>query len=143
MAASTDRCTTSPKTITQSPITCSPLARHSNATGASATRGGRTALLGAVAIRAKANSSSSIGNGVALSFIWANCDQEPICRTNSPVARTLASVSFAPTDTKHNVGGSTPATVVKECGARFATPSALIVDTQAIARGMRLAVNHG
>ena len=63
-------------------------------------------------------------------------------RTNSPVARTLASVSLCPTETKHSVGGSTPATVVNECGATLSTPSAETLDTQAMARGISDAVSH-
>ena len=71
---------------------------------------------------------------------WA---QVPMLRTNSFVARTLASVSFAPTETKHRVAGSTPATVVNECGAMLSTPSGEMVDTQAMARGMSDAVSQG
>ena len=73
----------------------------------------------------------------------ASCVQVPMLSTNSPVARTLASVSFAPTETKHSVGGSMPATVVNECGATLSTPSADTLDTHAIARGISDAVSHG
>ncbi len=136
-------CSTSPNTITQLPISCSPLTRHSNAIGAPATRGGRTATLGSRFSCAASNSLMPCGKFVAESFMACNIDAVPMFRTNSPVARTLASVSFAPTEVKHSVGGSTPATVVNECGARFSDPSLATVDTQAIARGISDAVSHG
>ncbi len=80
---------------------------------------------------------------MADSFIGCSIDSVPMLRTNSPVARALARVSLWPTEVKHSVGGSTPATVVNECGARLSAPSGDTVDTQAIARGISDAVNHG
>ena len=127
-AASTSRCaarcTTSPNTITHVPISCSPVTRHSKAIGAPATRGGRTERLGSRPMPARSNSLWPRGNGVAESFIADSIASVPMHSTNSPVARALARVSLCPTEVKHTVGGSTPATVVNECGARLSLPSA-------------------
>ena len=55
--------------------------------------------------------------------------------TNSPVAVAFASESLRPIDVNWTTAGSAQATVKNECGARLSTPSADLVDTQAIGRG--------
>ena len=63
--------------------------------------------------------------------------------TNSPVCRMLHRLSLDPTEVKEMTRGSADATVKNECGARLSTLSADREDTQAIGRGMTVAVSHG
>jgi hypothetical protein len=61
--------------------------------------------------------------------------------TNSPCAEMFRSESFLPTEVNWMIGGVTEATVKKEWGARLSTPSADVLDTQAMGRGTTTAVS--
>ncbi len=114
---------------------------HSSDAGESLTRGGATRSLG----------SSDDAEGPGLVDVRAEgragvvdlLEQRPVARltTNSPVARTLASVSLAPTEVKETIGGLAHATLKNECGARLPTPSASSEEIQAIGRGTTRAVS--
>ena len=115
--------------------------RHSNAAGASATRGGRTFELGTAAIPNAANSLSPCGSRAAQAFIFSASACGTICTTHSGTASRLSTVSFfAPsrrfTGTKSRVGGLAVTPLKNENGARFDLPSASTVDTHAIGRGV-------
>jgi hypothetical protein len=85
----------------------------------------------------------SAGKSVPLRFTCSMSGSVLMQTTNSRVARTLRSVSFSPTDVKDRTGGSIPATVKKECGARLSTPVAEREDTHAMGRGTTTELSHG
>src|ERR1051325_8336347 len=114
------------------------ISRHSMLTGDSLTRGGRTTSLGSAVRPDIANSSTLAGNSAAHVFICSTMASLTTLTTNSPVARTLASVSFIgsrQTGQKSTTGGSPQTALKKLNGARLFTPDADVVETNAIGRG--------
>src|SRR5580658_8106990 len=102
------------------------------------TRGGRTRSLVTCVSPDIANSSTPYGYSPEVTFIFAANSSLTMLTTNSWVARTFTSVSLRGSRkevVKHNTGGFALATVKKLKGARFATPSGEMVDTNAIGRG--------
>src|SRR5580692_2199684 len=102
------------------------------------TRGGRTRSLATGVSPATANSSTPYGYSPEVTFIFSANSSLTMFTTNSFVARTFVSVSFEGSRydaVKHSTGGFALATVKKLNGARFATPSGEMVDTNAIGRG--------
>ncbi len=115
---------------------------HSSAARARATRGGATLSEATASSPAQENSSSSGGKSAAVRFIGSSRSRDTTLTTNSPLARTLVSVSFTPLDVKCTIGGSAEITLKKLCGARLRTPRGERVDTQAIGRGTTRAVRR-
>jgi hypothetical protein len=92
--------------------------RASRCARASATRGGRTTRLGTGVTPAKANSSCSGPDSIALAFMASTSARPTTLTTISPVVRALTSVSFSrpprrPTDTT-TVGGADETSAKKE-----------------------------
>src|SRR3954471_23239771 len=129
-------------------MTCSSL--HSICAGDSATRGGRTARLGAGVSPATANSSTSGGTSAAVTLAAAAMASLTTLMTNSPVSSTLRNVSLrgegsAPCEARSagqnsTVGGADPTPQKKLKGARLAAPSLSTVDTRATGRGTMMPV---
>ncbi len=84
---------------------------HSMDTGDAATRGGRTVTLGSITMPRAATSLWSGANRAALLFTCSSRCAGLRLTTNSPVSRTLRSVSFLPTDENWTIGGRAHATV--------------------------------
>lgn len=72
---------------------------------AAATRGAEMATAGAVARSAHASSSSPAGKSAAVRFMASSTSAVTTLTTNSPVARTLVSVSLTPDEVKCTTGG--------------------------------------
>src|SRR5699024_3946897 len=137
---STDALTTRPRTTVESPrgrVECSV---HSSAEGEEATLGGRTKVLCSRRIPSSSNSPISGGYGVPLALTRSWSDSGARFTTNSPVASTLTRESLRPTDVNCTIGGSTQEMVKNECGAKLSTPSAEVVEIQAMGRGRIRAV---
>jgi hypothetical protein len=102
---------TSPRTTVESPSSLVLCTVHSMATGDAATRGGRTVVLGSMAMSSAAASLCSGSNRAA--ELLTSCSRGAGARlmTNSPVARTLRKVSFLPTEENCTIGGRAQATV--------------------------------
>src|SRR5690606_40874929 len=110
-------------------------------TGASATRGGRTRVEGVAAMSKASNSLSPCGRSAAVAFIFSASAPETMWTTNSGTARMLRTVSLGSpwrllTGTNMSVGGLDVTPLKKENGARLVRPSAAMVETQAMGRGM-------
>ena len=118
---------------------------HSNATGAAATRGGRTRSLGAAAMPNFSNSLSPYGSSSAVEFICSLSAKGTRFTTNSGTASILRVVSFLVpsrwlTGTNISVGGFAHTPWKNENGARLVFPSAEIVETHAMGRGKIVAI---
>ena len=80
-------------------------------TGESLTRGGATTSLGSIVMPSAAGSLSDGSNAAELLLTASISGPYARLTTNSPVARTLRSVSFLPTDVNCTIGGRAHATV--------------------------------
>jgi len=80
--------------------------RHSNDTGLSATRGAPIRRDATGVRPASSNSLTSGGTAAQLAFIASASGRVARFQTNSPVSRTLCSVSFAPMLAKPTMGGT-------------------------------------
>ena len=121
--------------------------RHSNATGAAATRGARTRSDAAEAIPNFSNSLSPYGSSAAQAFICSASRRGTRLITNSGTASMLRTVSFfCPwrlfTGTNISVGGFAHTPWKKLKGARLVFPSAEIVEAQAMGRGIMVVTIH-
>ena len=84
---------------------------HSTATGDSATRGTSTRSLGSSRTPHASASLVPGGNSVPVALTCSNSASGVRLTVNSPVASTLRSESFRPTEVNWTTGGSTQATV--------------------------------
>jgi hypothetical protein len=84
-------------------MTCNT--RHSSAAGLAATRGGETSRLGALAMPASSNSSTSGPTLAEVAFIASARASLTRLNTNSPVSRTLARLSPSFSEEKPMIGG--------------------------------------
>lgn len=107
--------------------------------GSPATRGGVTRRLGSRSRPTSANSSSSGGKSVPVALTASNRCSGARLTTNSPLTSALVSESLRPTEVNCTTGGSMQEIVKKEWGATLSTPSAEVVETKAIGRGMTTA----
>jgi hypothetical protein len=108
-----------------------------------ATRGGRDLALGSRS-RPDGVELRDVGRevgGVALTCSSSGSGDRQT--TNSPVASTLRRLSLDADAGELHDGGSTPAMVKNECGARLSTPSTERLDTQAIGRGTTTLFSSG
>src|SRR6266852_56707 len=108
--------------------------------GDSATRGGRTTMLGNGVRPTAVNSLTSGGYGAEVSLAWATFDSVTMLTTNWRVSRMLRRVSLASrsagvTGQKRTAGGLLQTPLKKLNGARLVIPAALMVLTQAMGRG--------
>ena len=116
---------------------------HSSDAGDAATRGGATRSLGSIITPTHPASSTLASNGALLPFTWSSSGRDAMLIVASPVARTLRSVSFLPTEVNCTIGGRAHATVKNECGARLPTPSSDSVEIHAIGRGTTSELSSG
>ena len=107
-------------------------------------RGGRTACEAAGVSPASVSSSTSGGASMQVMFMASALLSATRLTTNSPVSRIFAAVSLKRSEPAKSpiatVGGSCPITLKKLNGAALITPLAEIVVTQAIGRGVTVAV---
>ena len=102
---------TAPNTTVLSPSRTVECSRHSTATGESATRGTPTRSLGSSRTPHSSASLSPAGKSVPVALTCSNSHSGVRLTVNSPVASTLRSESFRPTEVNWTTGGSTHATV--------------------------------
>src|SRR5271163_1554376 len=108
--------------------------------GDSATRGGRTFTLSSGVSPTSSNSLTPWGNVAEVKLAFSTFASFTMFTTNCRVSRTFRRVSFtsrsAGFDGQNNTAGGLLQIPLKKLkGARFVTPAALIVLTQAIGRG--------
>src|SRR3974377_1939388 len=111
---------------------------HSMFTGDSLTRAGFTRVLGTGVRPEMANSSTPCGYSPDVIFLFSAISSGTMLITNSPVARTFASVSLGGSRTpeaNETTGGLAHTALKKLKGARLRTPSGEMVETNAIGRG--------
>jgi hypothetical protein len=120
---------------------------HSNATGASAMRGGATRELATGVSPTDSSSLTFGGNRSPHRCIFSAIASSDRCTTNSPVRAMLTAVSLSvPSATRFTLiitmGGSSPSMLNIENGAAFTVTSSPSVVTSAMGRGtMRLAIS--
>src|SRR6516164_1451864 len=111
---------------------------HSMFTGDSRTRSGFTSVLATGVRPQMANSSTPAGYSPDVRFIFSAISSVTMLITNSPVARTFASVSLGGSRTPEanvTTGGLAHTALKKLKGARLREPSGDKVETNAIGRG--------
>src|ERR1700720_3593128 len=108
---------------------------HSNATGERFTRGGLTAIDGAISRCARSPSLTSAPTSADVRLICSRKSQVVRLCTNSPLSSALVCECLRPALENITNGGRLETALKKLYGARFTTPVRLIVDIHPIGRG--------